>query len=469
MKKRVVVLGAGVTGLAAAYRLARDGAVEVDVVDKEPVAGGICRSFREGDFILDHGPHKFYTLVDGVLEDLQDLMGDELVEREKRQSLFLFGKYFAFPLKMTEMLTRFPPLHSLAILASFVGQILTRRKRGTPTRYDEFLVSRFGRGLYERIFEPMARKIYGDPATLDRKLAEVRISSPGLLSIVKQMLFRSRIDRTISAPTFHYPRRGYGRIPDRLKEAAERGGARFHLGARVDRIETAGGKVSGVRITRDGRQERLACDELVYTIPISQLDRLLPEAGPEVAEACEAVGFRHTIIYYFLLKSEPVLPSMWVFFPERKFRFGRLSEMTKFSPETAPPGHTALMVDFTCDDDDPTWKMDDDALGALLYEQMEPLRLFRREQILKRFSRRFRSAYPVYRAGFQEHIEAIRRLEARYGNLYFIGRLGDFNYNNADQCLDMGFRAAEWIRGEVSGTSWPEIRRRRFDQYRIVD
>lgn len=468
-KKRVVVLGAGVTGLAAAYRLARDRQHEVHVIDKEPVVGGLCRSFRDGDFILDHGPHKFYTLLDGVLEDLQDLMGEDLLERDKRQSLYLFGKYFAFPLKMSEMLTRFPPLHTLGILFSFAKQIFKGRRGPAPRTYDKFLIQRFGQGLYRRIFDPMARKIYGDPAQLDRKLAEVRISSPGLLSVVKQMLFRSRIERTISAPTFHYPRHGYGMIPDRLKEGAEKGGAKFYLGSTVYKIETERDRISAVCLERNGERVRIPCDELIYTIPISQIERLLSEAGEDVREACRAVGFRNTIIYYFLLKSEPVLPSMWVFFPEQKFRFGRLSEMTRFSPETAPPGHTALMVDFTCEDSDPVWKLDDEALGEMLYAQMEPLSLFRRDQVVKRFSRRFRAAYPVYREGFQEQIGAIRGLEKRYGNLYLIGRLGDFNYNNADQCLDMGFRAAEWIRGEADGGSWNDLRQKRFDQYRIVD
>ena len=118
-KKRVVVLGAGVTGLSAAYRLSQNPDTEVHVFEKESEVGGLCRSFREDGFILDYGPHKFYTLIEGVLEEMCQLMGDDFLVREKSQNLFINGKYFDFPLKMTEMLTKFPPQKSLEILASF--------------------------------------------------------------------------------------------------------------------------------------------------------------------------------------------------------------------------------------------------------------------------------------------------------------------------------------------------------------
>jgi protoporphyrinogen oxidase len=182
------------------------------------------------------------------------------------------------------------------------------------------------------------------------------------------------------------------------------------------------------------------------------------------------VSYRHVIIYYFLLKSEPILPAMWVFFPEAKYRFGRLSEMTQFSPHVAPPGHTALMVDFTCEDNDPYWSMNDVDLGKTLQNQMQDLKLFNSPQLIKGFSRRFKNFYPIYSMGYQENIEAIRRLETLYNNLFFVGRVGDFNYNNTDQCMDMGYRVADHVitKGEVS-QGWQDTRRQKFESYRIVD
>jgi hypothetical protein len=114
--------------------------------------------------------------------------------------------------------------------------------------------------------------------------------------------------------------------------------------------------------------------------------------------------------------------------------------------------------------------MDDTQLGELLLDQLKPLKLFNREQVVKSFSKRFRNFYPVYRIGYQERVEKIRSLEKELNNILFAGRLGDFNYNNSDQCFDMGFKAAEQIeKSQEVGQGWGEIRQNRFEKYRIVD
>ena len=471
-KKRVVILGAGVTGLSAAYRLSKNPDFEVHVFEKETEVGGLCRSFKEGEFILDYGPHKFYTLIDGVLDEMCKIMGDDFLTREKSQNLFLKGKYFDFPLKITEMLTKFPPHKSAEILASFgVSAAKSLKDKSEPKSYEDFIIQKFGKSLYNQIFEPMANKMFGNPRQLDPQLARVRISSPGLVSVIKQLLSRKNIDKTISAPTFHYPKYGFGMIPQKLRERSEANGVRFHCGVKVKELKMNQGTISGVSFEdKNGNLDNLSCDEVVYTIPMQAIADLIPSLSADIKQACRFVSFRHTIVYYYLLKSKPVLPAMWVFYPESRFRFGRLSEMTKFSPYTAPAGHTALMVDFTCDDLDPAWGMEDTELGELLLAQLKPLKLFQREQVVKNFSKRFRNFYPVYRIGYQERVEKIRSLEREMHNIYFAGRLGDFNYNNSDQCFDMGYKAAEHIeQGAKVLESWGELRHKRFEKYRIVD
>lgn len=471
-KKRVVVLGAGVTGLSAAYRLSQNSDFEVHVFEKEKEVGGLCRSFRQDGFILDYGPHKFYTLIDGVLDEMCKIMGDDFLSLEKSQNLFLKGKYFDFPLKISEMLTKFPPHKSVEILASFgVSAVKNLKDKTEPKNYEDFIVQKFGKSLYNQIFEPMANKMFGNPRQLDPQLARVRISSPGLVSVIKQLLSRKSVDKTISAPNFHYPKYGFGMIPEKLKEKSESRGVKFHLGVKVKELKLTNGMLSGISFEDStGALQTLSCDEVIYTIPMQAIADLIPSLSTEVRQACRFVSFRHTIVYYYLLKSQPVLPAMWVFYPESRFRFGRLSEMTKFSPYTAPLGHTALMVDFTCDDLDPTWSMDDGELNEMLLAQLKPLKLFNRDQVIKNFSRRFRNFYPSYKIGYQERVDKIRSLEREMHNIYFAGRLGDFNYNNSDQCFDMGYKAAEHIeQGKQSVESWGELRQNRFEKYRIVD
>jgi len=480
MKKKVVILGAGVTGLATAYRLSQNHRFDVHVVERESVPGGVCRSFQVDDFILDHGPHKFYSLLPGVTEELCEMMGDELLEREKTQKLFMHGKYFSYPLKMGEMIMRFPPQKVVKILSSFgmqgLHKLVTNNK--DISSYEDYIIDRFGKGLYEEILKPMTEKTFGNPKELDRKLAEVRISSPGLLSVIKDVvtgaLLNTKSDKNISAPTFHYPKYGFGKIPEHLYEKSKANGVNFHLSSSVVQIKSAYGKVSSILVEREGEIKRLGADYVVYTLPLSHLPQFLENPPFDIKGSLSDISYRNAVIYYYLLKSQPVLPAMWAFFPEKKFRFGRVSEMTRFSPYTCPKDHTAIMVDFTCAGDEKIWSMDDKDLGDFLYTQIEPLGLFKKSQIISRFSKRIKNFYPVYQMGFRQKMSVVRALESALENLFFIGRLGDFNYNNSDQCLDMGFRLASHIAavGEKElekQRQWKKVRKEVFESYRIVD
>lgn len=469
-KTKVAVLGAGVTGLSAAYRLSQFPEFEVHVFEKESMVGGLCRSFEQDDFIFDLGPHKFYSNVDGVVSEMCKIMGDDFLVRDKVQKLYMDGKYFSFPLKLSEMLTKYSPVKAAQILSSFGAQTAKNIfSKETIRTYEEFVVSRFGRSLYQNVFEPMAKKMFGEPSTLDRRLAEVRISSPGLVSVIKNAVFQKE-DKKISAPSFHYPKYGFGMIPERLRTLAEKNGVKFHLGVNIKKIDQQNGRASGLQFEdREGLRQTMGFDQLIYTIPIPLIASLMPDLPTDVREACRWISYRHTVIHYFQIKSEAVLPAMWVFFPESKFRFGRLSEMTKFSPHTAPKGYTTLMVDFTCEESDPAWSMEDSELDNLLLPQLDKLKMFDRKDVVKSFSRRFRNFYPIYSVSYRERLDKIRGLESRFSNLYFIGRLGDFNYNNSDQCFDMGFAVADHLKARPETSDWQQIREDRFDQYKIVD
>ena len=66
--KKVVILGAGISGLAVAEKLSSQD-YAVDVIEKSHQVGGICASFQHNNFVLDYGPHKFYTTIDGIYND----------------------------------------------------------------------------------------------------------------------------------------------------------------------------------------------------------------------------------------------------------------------------------------------------------------------------------------------------------------------------------------------------------------
>jgi len=85
------------------------------------------------------------------------------------------------------------------------------------------------------------------------------------------------------------------------------------------------------------------------------------------------------------------------------------------------------------------------------------------------FVRRFRSFYPMYTVDYRERLGGVyQRLKAA-PNLVLTGRVGMFNYNNSDHCLDMGRFIAQGVeRGDAPADIWTGLEDR-VRSYRIVD
>ncbi len=76
---KVIILGAGVTGLSAGIRFLENGC-EVCIVEKTEHVGGLARTVVRGNYLLDLGPHHIYSKNESILKEMLDLFEkDEIV------------------------------------------------------------------------------------------------------------------------------------------------------------------------------------------------------------------------------------------------------------------------------------------------------------------------------------------------------------------------------------------------------
>ena len=109
-KRKVYILGSGPTGLISAWRFVERG-WDVTIIEKQKITGGLCRSWKWNNFILDTGPHIFHT-PDKILEKFwKKNFGDLLIEGKfscKNVKGKNFDKYFDYPLSI-EALNKLNP------------------------------------------------------------------------------------------------------------------------------------------------------------------------------------------------------------------------------------------------------------------------------------------------------------------------------------------------------------------------
>ncbi len=278
---RIAVVGAGVTGLAAAIRLAEAGC-EVHVFEAAPFPGGRAGSFfdaRIGGWV-DHGPH----LLIGAYRELSRLLeksgaADQIHWQQSLKLDFWSESGGLRSLAPSPVLPIGPAL-ALSLLrlpghglGSVAALIRLRRCLGAAPRTEPV------RRWLDRIRPPetLTRELI-EPlclATMNASLAEANAAS-----------FAAVLDEAFSSHAS--ARLGWFRAPLRkaliqpLAQYAERLGVRFHCRRRVDRAWLESPRIGGKR-----------CARVVLALPAPSRERLLGRTRPESQRRWRGIANLH--------------------------------------------------------------------------------------------------------------------------------------------------------------------------------
>src|ERR1700757_1069148 len=117
--RHVVILGAGPAGLTAAYDLVKHG-VAVTVLEQDPrYVGGIARTVEHHGYRFDIGGHRFFSKSNEIEELWTELMGGDMLTRDRLSRIYYRGRYFDYPLKAFNALANLGPVETLLCMASY--------------------------------------------------------------------------------------------------------------------------------------------------------------------------------------------------------------------------------------------------------------------------------------------------------------------------------------------------------------
>ena len=453
-RDRVLILGGGLAGITAAYRLAQAGR-EVIVVEKAEEVGGLATSrvieTEWGEFSFDTGPHRFFSQDEEINEETLKQLGDNVVEADRLSRIFLYGKFFDYPLKLGKALLQLPKsVMAVAIANYFTQSIKNLFIRSEEKNFEDWVIRRFGRKLFEVFFGVYTEKTWGVPCTeISKDWAAQRINQTSLLDAVKKSLFRPKDVRQLST-TFFYPKHGgIGELSLGYKKSAIGYGADVRLNTTVEAVTHENGRVTGARVKGpDGAVEHIAATTVLNTIPVNGLVRMLEPAPPaEVLENVEMMKHRSMVFVFVILDRPKLTDDHWIYIPEASLTVHRLSEFKNFSPHAAPPDKTLICAEITCDYGDDDWNRPDDELRELAVADLVNIGLIEAKEVLHTFPWRERYAYPLYTIGYEKHMRAVLDHVDSVAGLDTTGRQGLFKYNNMDHSVAMGLGAARTMLG----------------------
>lgn len=346
----VLVVGAGISGLACAVWLERRGA-RVAVIEKNPVPGGAMVSVAEGGYLVETGPNSALetTPLFAELFAAAGVEADKVAANPQSSKRFILrgGKLVALPMSPPAFLAT--PLFSLGAKLRLLREPFIGRGEGEET-VAEFVRRRLGWEFLDYAINPFVAGVYaGDPERLSvpaafPRLAELEQKYGSLIrgQIQGARERRRRAEKSKqSAPMFSF-RGGMGTLPKAL--AARLSDVRLGVAAESVERAAAGYRVRG----RDaaGQPTEAAARCVVLAMPAHVTGTLVAPLAPDAADALAGIEYPPVAVVATAYRREPgmhPLDGFGFLIPAKENRriLGTLFSSTLF-PGRAPEGRVLL-------------------------------------------------------------------------------------------------------------------------------
>jgi len=424
---RIVVLGAGLTGLSAAYHLERAGRRPI-VLERGARTGGACRTVERDGYHFDLTGHLLHLQREESLRLLDELgIRRALRSHRRRAGIALAGTVTPYPIQINTF--RLPPAIRRDCVLGFVEATLRQGPgEGEAHSFADWVMQRFGTGFARHFFFPYNRKLYcTDPAELTTEWVGRYVPRPTLAEVVDGAFGLHRKPVGYNA-TFLYPRSGGIQL---LADALAPAASDLRLGAAVRAVSLAAREVeldSG---------ERLGWDALVATAPLSHLAAItmdLPAGAAGAAAQLRAVGVANLNLG---VRGKAPRREHWLYVPEARYPFYRVGIPSNHG-RVAPPGRHTLSVEVSF----PSGA----ALPADLAERclagLEALGLLSdRADVEVEELVRLDPAYVIFDARRPAAVAALRDAYRRAG-VVLAGRWAEWKYSTMEDALHDGAQVA---------------------------
>ena len=456
-----IVLGGGPCGLAAAWQLCQFGEKPI-VLEREPLVGGLCATHERDGWSFDLGGHRFVSGDAALTRWLEKLLGDDLMSGERRSVVLYRGRRFRYPLEAVDIVRNLGIRENVGAIAGWAtarahAHLSPREDRS----FEDWVISRFGRPLYDAFFGPYTRKLWGvDPRLISADWAQERISLLDLRDVAMRMLRLRRTPVRTYARRYRYPRHGMGQLYRTMADEVISRGGEVRASTRVAGLETTGERVTAVLVEGPRGAERIPAGEILSTVPLPELARmLLPDAPAEVEAAACRLRFRALAFVNLMLARRDFSENTWMYVASGDLTMSRIQEPKRRSPFMAPEGRTSIMLEVPCDVGDGTWKAGDAELRTRMLSELDGLGM-PVQDVLSSFVVRVTHGYPVYHLGYERDRQTLLAQVAAFANVRSAGRQGLFRYVFMDAAMQMGMKAAmQMIAGERGGAGIDAIGR----------
>jgi protoporphyrinogen oxidase len=426
----IVILGGGITGLAAANTLTAAGE-ECLVLEKEADAGGHCRSIVAGRYAFDMSGHFLHSSDPATLDWILRIPGIAWKEVARDARVWLRGKLTPYPFQAN--LKGHDPGFVKRCLAGFAAERIREAVKGEAPcpNFAQWLKDRFGKEMCRSFFFPYNRKMWRTPLEkMGTEWTSWSVPVPRFEDLLAGAQGDTREGMGYNA-AFHYPRRGgIGSLPRALAHPL---GNRVQAGLRVVRVDL---RRSVVR-TSDGRE--MFFRAAISTIPLPELAGRCDGLSAGARAAAKSLKWVKVLAINLGVAGGPPPPGHWIYVPERAYPFFRAGFLSNVERSAAPEGCASIFVEKSFLPGEVV-RVEDEVSAAL--GGLRRMGILRRGSVVEeRREVMLDPAYVVFDR-FRGKAVSLLTQEFRCRGVILAGRYGAWDYYGMERSMADGMRAA---------------------------
>jgi len=434
---KTVILGAGISGLSAAYALQGISPRTYSLYEMAPTVGGLCRTQTVNGYQFDTVSHVLHFRSEETRSLVQQIVGEKLIRRERSAWIYFQRSYVPYPFQTH--LNALPSAAKMDCLSGYLRAWAKRKLTGDrePKNFGEWVEQYFGGGIARHFMRPYNQKLWGaEPEELSLDWIRPFVPRTELRQIISNV-FSSRNHHEVGYnPWFFYPARGGIQT---ICEAFQSRLTDVHLNQEAVEIDLENRKVQ----FRNG--ERVGYEKLISTIPLPSLIQRAKGIPESLRQNVDGLRWTSLLNLTYCLKRGLPRPFHWVYFPEPEFPFFRLVFPSNISGELAPEGKGLIAAEISNPEQGKEEELEKQVQASLVKLGW----IEKAEDVINIARNFFPYAYPVHDLARAERVRRLLYfLQTR--RVWSIGRFGAWRYSSMDDAITEALHIIPAI--QASGT-----------------
>lgn len=422
MQVKTLILGAGLTGLSAAYHLEQAGETDYLLVEKEAAPGGLCASVQKNGFTYDYGGHLLHLHTPYGKKLVKKLLQNNCARLHRNAWIYTASSRVPYPFQAH--LSALPAKQRAQCVAGFNNRPAFKNIR----TFEQWCLAQFGRGVYEQFFKPYNTKLWGlSPSRLTAQWCGPFVPVLSAKELRQSLQKRPRKTYGYNS-SFYYPQKGgIGALAQALAD-------------KISRLQLRS-PVTAVDLTRKiavVKGKEIHYKHLINTLPLDRFIGLLKNQKILKKQAKKLKSASVTLLH--LAVARPVEPFSWIYFPEKTVPFYRVGLQSGFSPTNAPKGTSLFYIEL------PGLQKPSAALKKKIWNSLLQKGIINRsDRAVFSAWQHIPAAYAVYDKNREKTVEALRTRLRRQG-CRCAGRYGRWEYTFMESALLEGKDVASQVK-----------------------